>query len=176
MDYVTIAEAVALTGKSISTIRRLVKRLADEGQTELVKKEQTAQGDRYLIRSDILYREFGMEVPSDSHAEAPVNSQLDGHEQLVVVLREQLQKKDEQITQLLERQRETNILMNNYQQRLLTVAPAEPDVDLQRSNLQPVTPKQSSSWVWLVVGILILIAIILYTAYKNGLLTFPPFG
>ena len=54
MDYVTITDAVTLTGKSISTIRRLVKRLSDEGHADSIKKEATTQGERYLIRRDAL--------------------------------------------------------------------------------------------------------------------------
>src|SRR4051794_4881495 len=118
-DYISIAEAVIATGKSSSTIRRIVKRLADEGPLDTVKKESTSQGDKYLVRRDTLWKALGIqtdtidEVQTDT-AETPSNT--DGR--LVEVLYEQLQKKDEQlqekdkqITLLLERQRETNILI-----------------------------------------------------------------
>jgi len=172
MDYVTIADAVVLTGKSISTIRRLVKRLADEGRVDAIKKEVTTQGERYLIKRDILLHELGLTIQPEVHVGSQVTTQSDTHEQLVSILREQLQRKDEQIALLLERQRETHVLLNGYQQRLLSALPIEVEQPpaLQTPQLDPA--KQSFTWVWLLISILILIALMLFVVIRDGLLPF----
>ena len=138
-EYISISESVALTGKSISTIRRVVKRLATEGATDSIRME----GDKYLIRRDVLFRELGLEGV-DSQAPTQATSQMDSqeqdvnshdhpvtiHEKMVEVLQEQLRSqaeqlkaKDTQIASLLERLREQNALAASYRNRLLTVAP-----------------------------------------------------
>lgn len=160
MDYISIAEAVVATGKSSSTIRRIIKRLADEGPPDTVKKESTSQGDKYYVRRDILWKELGIQEPStnDSQAdtaETPVVS--DGR--LVEVLYEQLQKKDEQLQEkdkqielLLERQRETNILINTYQQKLLPMA--DTTVSTQKT---AVEKKREALLAWVLVVVFVLI-------------------
>ena len=172
MDYVTIAEAVVLTGKSISTIRRLVKRLADEGRVNAIKKEATIQGERYLIRRDVLFHALGLTIQPEVQLDSQATTQPDTHEQLVSILREQLQRKDEQIALLLERQRETHVLLNGYQQRLLSApsAEAEQPPALQMPPLDPA--KQPFTWVWLLIAILILIALMLFVAVRDGLIPF----
>src|SRR4051794_28650207 len=127
-DYVTIPEAITLTGKSVSTIRRWVRKVASEPNQNIVKKEPGITSERYLIQRDALLKEFGKAVQEQVQVNTLEDTHEDSHEQFMDILREQLQrqgeqlqKKDEQIAQLLERMRETNILMNNYQQRLLTL-------------------------------------------------------
>src|SRR2546421_3700536 len=113
MDFITIAEAVSISGKSISTVRRLVRRLFNEDSHDLVKKENGPQGERFLIRRDVLIKELGEvnhEIPPPEVHEDYPKSNL---ERVIEVLQEQVHEQQKTITQLLERQRETNILMNN---------------------------------------------------------------
>jgi len=118
-DYVTLAEAVSLTGKSLSTIRRLAKRLPNDA----VKKE----GDKYLIKRSV----FGLdsqdevsvvnqvanhvEYPSDNHSGGLDNQLIEAYRSQIQMQAEELRVKNEQIAQLLERQHETNILLNQRQ-------------------------------------------------------------
>ncbi len=126
--HLTIQEAVSETGKSVSTIRRAVKRLPKEAIKD--------QDGKYLIERGALWAELGLSSqsiqaeqvssqpgqvdiqPSQMGSQSP--GQVSSQPDIVVILTEQLRIKDEQIQQLLERQRETNILLNNM--RLLTTA------------------------------------------------------
>lgn len=122
--HVTIQQAVAETGKSVSTIRRVVKRLAKESIIE--------QDGKYLIERAALFAELGLTTQNQVSTQpvqvdsqpSQMSSQVDTQPDIVAILTEQLRIKDEQIAQLLERQREANILMNNL--RMLTTA--KPDV------------------------------------------------
>jgi len=129
--HLTIQEAVTETGKSVSTIRRALKRLAKDAIKE--------QDGKYLIQRSALFAALGLTTlnsqneqaeqvssqpgqvdiqPSQMGSQSP--GQVSSQPDIVVILTEQLRIKDEQIQQLLERQRETNILLNNM--RLLTTA------------------------------------------------------
>ena len=122
--HVTIQQAVAETGKSVSTIRRVLKRLAKESIIE--------QDGKYLIERAALFAELGLTTQNQVSTQpaqvdsqpSQMSSQVDTQPDIVAILTEQLRIKDEQIAQLLERQREANILMNNL--RMLTTA--KPDV------------------------------------------------
>jgi len=163
-EFVTISEAVVLTGRSISTIRRLAKRLASEGRYELVKKED----ERYLISRVYLVEEFQLDSQTKPDVDTHVASQVDSHDALVNILREQIVKKDEQISQLLERQRETNILLHGYQQRLLPDNTPEPKPTLN------LVPRPSRWWIWLLIGVAILVLLFL-VLLLSGQLRFPLF-
>ena len=56
MDYITIKEAVSLTGKSEATIRRLVKK-ATSGKPKKAKKEKTASGYQWFISKEFILSE-----------------------------------------------------------------------------------------------------------------------
>lgn len=119
--HLTIQEAVNETGKSVSTIRRVVKRLPKDAIKE--------QDGKYLIERVALFTALGLTTQNQVSTQvdsqpSQVDSQVSSQPDIVTILTEQLRIKDEQIQQLLERQRETNILLNNM--RLLTTA--KPDV------------------------------------------------
>jgi len=123
--HLTIQQAVAETGKSVSTIRRVLKRLAKESIIE--------QDGKYLIERAALFAELGLTTQNQVSTQpiqvdsqpSQMDSQVSSQPDIVAILTEQLQIKDEQIAQLLERQHETNVLLNNM--RLLTTA--KPDVN-----------------------------------------------
>ncbi len=130
--HLTIQEAVSETGKSVSTIRRAIKRLSKDAIKD--------QDGKYLIERGALWAALGLSSqsiqveqvssqpgqvdiqPSQMSSQTP--GQVSSQPDIVTILTEQLRIKDEQISQLLERQRETNVLLNNM--RLLTTA--KPDV------------------------------------------------
>jgi len=160
-DYVTIAEAATITGRSVSTIRRIVRRIASEANQNVVKKAPGVTSERYLIQRDYLLKELNTENPEASEPEDHEGFR----EELVAILREELQKrdeqlkkkdeqlqtKDEQIAQFLERQRETNILMNNYQQRLLTLNPPEESLNVKLAGKTADEKKRENIILWVLV-------------------------
>jgi hypothetical protein len=145
----TASEAIKLTGKSESTIKRMLREivadpmhgdraLIDPSHDEVEKRK--AAGDSYVwrIAPELLLKRF----PVESTGEAPTADAPTGQPTsnlVVTILREQLQSKDEQIrtleiqldrkddqiANLNERQRESNILMKELQQRLAIAPPVE---------------------------------------------------
>ena len=141
----SVSEARKLTGKSESTIKRLVREITADPEHpdrrcihpshEEVERLK-ATGDRYTwsIAEELLLRRFPPDVAVDSDAvpssktvpESVVSvlqEQLRSKDKQLRTLETQLDRKDEQIANLNERQRETNILMKSLQERLALDAP-----------------------------------------------------
>jgi len=196
MDYVTINEAVRLTGKSATAIRRLVEKLSKEDNRGVVQKEETPQGYKYRISREYLCGHYHIPLETDSRTlemavtpadnpadtptdsprgnptDTPSDSRIQIYEDVIVTLKEQLKIKDDQLQHIFDRQRESNMLMNNDQQRLLTIAPKEMDAESMRPDPQVMIQKQSSSWVWIFIGVLILIGLMVFVAIRDGWITF----
>jgi hypothetical protein len=167
MDFITVSEAVHITGKSISTIRRLAKRLESQGLHDQVRREPGPQGERYLIRRDIVLQELGQK-DQEEHQPEHHEPRNEAQEQLVNHLKEQVHEQQNIISQLLERQRETNILLHSYQQRLL------PDYTPEPKPTVTLAPRPSRRWIWilLIVATFILLFLVLLL---SGQLRFPLF-
>jgi len=151
-QHLTVTEARKLTGKSDSTIKRMIREVtADPKHPERSfilpshddVERRKAAGEPYVWKIDreLLRRRFDTPQP-EATAETPTASGSGGgeHDVVLQVLREQLKskdeqlrtletqldRKDEQISNLNERMRESNILMKELQQRLAITAPAKP--------------------------------------------------
>ena len=140
-NYLTVKEAAKLTGKSSSSIRRVIYPIihddrhddrhhieptAEEAQALRVKGENFA----WRISEELLYREVPITPPSEK-PKTPSQTTDSGQGELLVMLREELQIKNQQIYQhseliakqmelisgLSERLREGNILIGSLQQR-----------------------------------------------------------
>jgi hypothetical protein len=168
-DYLTINEAVRLTGKSGTAIRRLVERLSKEGNSQVVQKEETPQGYKYRISRAYLQQHYHLTSepdtplgePEDIPPDTPSDSRIQLYEGTISLLKDQLQEKDRQIGQLLERHREMNILMNNYQQRLLGVKTEEVPPDSPQSN--------HVMWAWILMGLLLILVVVAsYVQLRGG--------
>lgn len=110
MDYITIKEAVSLTGKSEATIRRLVKK-AIAGKPKKAKKEKTASGYQWHISKEFILSE------TDNKSS---NETIDPQESTTIqALLKQLEIKDKQIEELNNRLREANILHIQLQKQFL---------------------------------------------------------
>lgn len=111
MDYITIKEAVSLTGKSEATIRRLVKK-ATSGKPKKAKKEKTASGYQWFISKEFILSETGNKTS---------NEKIDPQENTTTIqaLLKQLEVKDRQIEELNNRLREANILHIQLQKQFL---------------------------------------------------------
>src|SRR5829696_5217873 len=62
MEYVTINEAVRITGKSATAIRRLVEKLSKEGNLGVIQKEDTPQGYKYRISREFLCQHYNIPI------------------------------------------------------------------------------------------------------------------
>lgn len=154
--FITIAEAVEKTGRSASTIRRLIRTITetethpDRDGIEPNAKQAAAfkkKGENFTwrVREDIITRNFS------SAPAAEKKSTQQGGANILDILQNELSLKNQQIEKqwevihaLNDRLREGNILMGSLQQRLgppPAESPAEPV--MQASTLQaseePVT-------------------------------------
>ena len=108
MDQVTIKQATALTGKSETTIRRIIKKA-------LTKKPKKAkkEGLIWLIDKDFLLSEFSL-GPPETETNRDIKEDL-----TMQALIKQLEIKDQQITELNNRLKEANILHMQLQNQFL---------------------------------------------------------
>ena len=131
-EYLTIKEASEITGKSLVTIRRLVKKLKEPD----IKKEKINTGYIWLISKEYLTTHLAVQLTvhfTDKKAKSTtiqeqiqtdkepyqnehVDSQLTN---FIEFLKEQLREKDQQITELNNRLKEANILHMQLQNKFL---------------------------------------------------------
>jgi hypothetical protein len=133
-------------------IKNLLK--TDPQAQEKIKQEQTVRGFHYLIDEEYLLKHLqplqkpsqskdsatsktasnqpyrqplnkGMQQPLQQGLHQPTYAELKAKDETISILKKQLEQKDEQIRQFLDRTRETNILLKGYQDRYLIEAPGE---------------------------------------------------
>ncbi len=140
--FITIAEATEKTGRSASTIRRLIRTItetanhADRAAVEPDAKQVAAykkKGENFTwkIREDVVMRNF---------EGAPVHekkSMAEGTGQIFTILQKELELKNQQIEKqwevihaLNDRLREGNILMGSLQKRLGPASSDSPTADV----------------------------------------------
>lgn len=149
-QHLTVTEARKLTGKSDSTIKRMIREITQDANhsdrsfilpshDEVERRKKASAPYVWRIDRELLRRRFDVGGQSDEE-EKPMQHAIGGGDPDIVlqVLREQLKskddqlrtletqlnRKDEQIANLNERMRESNILMKELQQRLAITAPA----------------------------------------------------
>lgn len=164
----TLPQASKQTGKHEDTIRRLIKSLlkTDQKAKEKIKQEQTPRGFHYLIDEDYLLQHLQplhikksknsvngktalnqpLRQPLNNVAHQPLQNnhqptyaEIKAKDETIAILKKQLEEKDEQIKTLLERSRETNVLLKGYQDRYLLEAP------IQTPNTPPAGNQQTKS-------------------------------
>ena len=164
----TLPQASKQTGKHEDTIRRLIKNLikTDQKAKEKIKQEQTPRGFHYLIDEEYLLQHLQslqMKKPKNSvndktalnqplrqplnnvahqppqGTHQPTYAEVKAKDETIAILKKQLEEKDEQIKTLLERGRETNVLLKGYQDRYLLEAP------IQTPNPPPAGNQQAKS-------------------------------
>lgn len=148
-QHLTVKEAVKLTGKSESTIKRLIREVVKESNHvdrdsilpphDDVERRREA-GEPYIWKIDrqLLLRRFPQEESTEEGSKDRRSTSTDNNSAPIIeVLREQLQskdrqlqtletqldRKDEQIGALNERMRESNILMKELQEKVAIAAP-----------------------------------------------------
>lgn len=116
IDYLTIPEASAFSGKPEITIRRLIKRLKNKG----VKKETKGKRFIYKISKEILIDEYKLsETKADSNSQKKAetdgsgekkNENLSAIEKTIAILQAQLEAKDRQLEKMQELVRNQQVL------------------------------------------------------------------
>lgn len=154
-EFITIAEAVRLTGQSDVELMRLLKdRMEAGGLTieSITRKEQRGNRTVYVISKAFLLRELGgaqntkEDVPQEAAKEPAKEQQsspdalLFAKDEMIATLQKIVETKDRQmdglskkIDELIERDRETNFLLRGLQERIFALegpkrdAPSEPN-------------------------------------------------
>lgn len=187
-DYLTIKEVAKLTGKSEITIRRLIKNepyqdsMQDSMQPNklsrlLIKKEKTQRGFVYKVQKQFILDKIKLKTRLSDKLSDKVDDKVDDKvndkagdkvsgdklsgkisNEIVLILKEQLQIKDKQIEnlsrkidELIERDRETNIILKGLQDKFfLLEAPKE---EILQSNVPTrKTKEKKKSFLSLLLG------------------------
>lgn len=147
-QHLTVSEARQFTGKSESTIKRLLREIVADPQhvdrpfilpsaDEVERRKAAREPYAWKIDRQLLLRRFPQESPLENRGTtasgqptAPaelamqvLQEQLKSKDEQLRTLEKQLDRKDEQIANLNERMRESNVLMRELQQRLAIAAP-----------------------------------------------------
>ncbi len=153
--FLTISEAAEKTGRSLSTIRRLIKSIADDDThadraaiqptpKEVVAFKKKEENFAWKIREDVLIREFKGALKEAKKETAEARSDILGILQNELELKNrQIEKQWEVIHSLNDRLREGNILMGSLQKRLVLAAP-EVDSDVVDASSTPVSSKEAA--------------------------------
>ena len=128
MKFINIKDSVEYTSKSESTLRRLIKDIqkSSNNKNDLVKKikfEHAEKGGKKILLSvDFLDDYFNLKrksfAQSENHTMSNEHSEMTESIDFITFLKSQILKKDEQIdsltcqvNELIERQKESNILL-----------------------------------------------------------------
>ena len=149
-EFITIAEAVRLTGQSDADLMRLLKDRMGSGNLDLesiTRKEQRGNRMMYLISKAFLLRELDREQnpqvdtpqevakePAQEQHVSP-NALLVAKDEMIVTLQKVVETKDRQmddlskkIDELIERDRETNFLLRGLQEKIFALEGPKRDV------------------------------------------------
>lgn len=172
--FLTLAEASAKTGRSQSTVRRLIHSITHDAHhpdreavlpshTEATALKKKGENFTWRIREDIIDREFGSAPSKKEKVQSTISSELvQVVQQELEMKNKQIEKQWEVIASLNERLREGNILMASLQKRLaLPEAPnGAPVVEASQSEASTkpstVAAKEASkkakkkllTWLW----------------------------
>lgn len=134
-SYLSIQEASERTGKSQSTITRLVKHYKG---TKHVKKD----GKKYLISVEVL-PEIVTNYSNDYSKTRQMNSLIEAKNETISLLKNQLDKKDKVIGDLIERNREANIIIKSLQEQI-SIPEQTQTYQYQDQNYEPVKQNKAS--------------------------------
>ena len=153
----TIAEASEKTGRSHSTIRRLIRQITDvachpdrsgvEPKTsEVTAYKKKGENFTWKIREDVLFKHFRRALhEGKKDGKSEVGGILDVLRGELELKNEQIEKQWEVIHALNDRLREGNILMGSLQQRLaLPIAPSATASTLEAAPTDASMPSPES--------------------------------
>ena len=125
--YLSIDQTIEYTNKSISSIRRLVKELK-QTKSKHIKLEKLKTGhDKIFISIEYLNNHFNLNDSSNSSANDSVNSSNDTFvNKTLELLSKELEEKNRQIESLLQRQYESNVIIEQLQKKQLQLSEITP--------------------------------------------------
>jgi hypothetical protein len=169
-QHLTLSEAQEFTGKSASTIKRMIAKVTADPQhpdrahvlpspEEVARRKAAKEPYAWKVNRDLLLRWFrpataasgakpGASPEGDAQAEIVIQvlrEQLQSKDEQIATLSKQLDRKDEQITALNDRQREFNVLMGQLQQRLAITPPKAETESVVEPTTTNTPPKDSST-------------------------------
>lgn len=170
-QHLTLSEARTVTGKSESTLKRLLREIVSDpthpdrsyilpSPEEIARRKAANEPYAWKIDRQLLLRRFPADEPAHAssggvteptHHSAPADlmlkvleEQLKSKDQQIRTLEVQLDRKDEQISNLNERMRESNVLMRELQQRLALPSP-KPVAAEHQVEVKPPPPSPSKT-------------------------------
>lgn len=171
-QHLTIGEARELTGRSESTIKRLLREItANSAHPERAlvlpapddvdRKKSAKEPYVWKIHRQLLLRRFPLESAAKEGSEASpqpasapqgldavmqvLQDQLRSKDEQIRTLEKQLDRKDEQIANSNDRLRESNVLMHELQKRLALASPQPaPSNPIVESVATPAKPAKQS--------------------------------
>ena len=175
-SFLILKEAVKYSGKSDSTLKRLIREitadpdhedrhLIDPDHEALLAKKEAGEPYIWKIHTDLLDKRYRVEEETSEPAAAKEPTSTEGQSTVLSLLREQLEakdrqietlekqldRKDDQISSQNERMREQNILMKDLQQRLAIAAPSQ-QADVISANTEQgskdANAKQPKDSIW----------------------------
>ena len=129
--FLSTKEATELTGKSVNTIKSFIQKNFKNGNQK-IKREKAPKGFFWFVEEDFLRENFDIAEKtgnSDSEIVELLKQQLEIQNFQIKNKDEQMKEKDEQISQLLERQRESNILLKNSQDKNLMLEEKNEEIE-----------------------------------------------
>lgn len=127
--FLTITEAAERTGRSESTIRRIIRSIADSkahadrsaiepSPAEVAAFKKKGENFTWRIREEVVMREFAAAQKTDKKAKVESGEILSLLQRELDLKNKQIEKQWDVIQSLNDRLREGNILMGSLQQRL----------------------------------------------------------
>jgi hypothetical protein len=148
-QMILLSDAVILTGKNDSTIRRFFKKPENKPYTKF------SDGKLYVDK-DILLAQY---APTSATPEAP-KQRLSAVDNAIQALVSQLEAKDRQIDNLSERLREANYTIQTNAQKALAESKADQSEAKQERGAEPHRNEQNSP-TWLVPSMMAVIVVLL---------------
>lgn len=118
--YLSIEQSVEYTNKSISSIRRIVKELK-QNKSKHIKLEKLKTGhDKVFISIEYLNNHFNINSSTNNSTNESTNSSNDIFvNKTLELLSKELEEKNRQIESLLQRQFESNVIIEQLQKKHL---------------------------------------------------------
>ena len=119
-NYLSIEQAVEYSNKSISSIRRLIKELK-ENKSKHLKFEKLKTGhNKVFISIEYLNNHFNINSSDNSSTSNSMNNSNDIFiNKTLELLAKELEEKNRQIESLLQRQYESNVIIEQLQKKQL---------------------------------------------------------
>ena len=117
--YLSIEQSVEYTNKSISSIRRIVKELK-QNKSKHIKLEKLKTGhDKVFISIEYLNNHFNINSSTNNSTNESTNNSNDTFvNKTLELLSKELEEKNRQIESLLQRQFESNVIIEKLQKKL----------------------------------------------------------